>query len=271
MHYSNADPAYTTFHFGNWPQENSIYDFYTGTSISAAQVSGLVGMLWAQNYNEIDTPAEILELKNIIKKSSQEFNNFNHYYTDGYHGGGIINAHEALMGLHPNLSMREYLVGTHLFTYPLDPLLAEEEKPSMQWGTSQPINIKLHNKWIAGSNILVHVISSDTRISFTFPGGLDHYVFGGFAAESDDWTTNINITDNSTRVRLNVPISIKISGTNFPDRNYTIYINIILPPLAPMTPKAASGCTITNCCNCTKKSKTKRTSPWTSSPKRNHL
>ncbi len=126
--------------------------------------------------------------------------------------------------------MRAFQIGSSLFTYPLQPGLAIEYLPSLIWGTSQPINIKLHNKWDEGSNILVHMSSSDPNISFTFPNGLDHYVFTGFAAESDDWTTNIHIFDSSSRARLNVPISIKISGTNFPDRDYTIYINITQNP-----------------------------------------
>gem|GEM_PF-4832010 len=227
MHYSNADQAYSTFHFGDWLEENSIYDFFTGTSISAAQVSGLVGMLWAQNYNEIDTPAEIYELKNIIKKSSQEFNNFNHYYTDGYHGGGIINAHEALMAPHPNLSMREYQVGAQTFSYPINPLTLPQDMPSMVWGSSKSFRVKVHNKWEAGTNISIHLSSTDPNISFSYPNGIDHYVIGSIGAETDHWTSNMYIIDNSTRARLNVPIAVKISVAGVPDRDYTITINVL--------------------------------------------
>lgn len=181
MHYTlnpNLGDPYYSFQFGSWPNiQNYVdYDFYAGTSLSTAHVSGLAGMLFAKYYASLTSqpPTWYAEdLKNIIIKSAQDFNS-NTYSDYNNWGSGIINAQEALMPEHPNLSLRQYQIGPDdiddRYNYPLDEYVWN--LPSMEWGSSQSIKLQIKNKWVAGTNVRVQMSTTDPNITFTYPGDI---------------------------------------------------------------------------------------------------
>ena len=229
MHYSVSDPAYSTFQMGSW-QDSSIYDFLNGTSLSAAHVSGLMGMLYAQHYSALTSQPPTMDvgaLKNIVIKSASDFNSNAYADYNGW-GSGIINAHEALMTPHPNLSLRQYQIGTaDPYSYPLPVSTQVWNLPSMEWGGSQSIKFQIKNKWVAGTNVRVSMSTTDPNITFSYPGEIDRYNIGNIAAETTIWTENMWIRDWSNQVRTNVPITITILANGMPDRVHTIYINVL--------------------------------------------
>jgi tetratricopeptide (TPR) repeat protein len=229
MHYSQQNNDATTYQCGNWPISTD-YDFYRGTSLSAAHVSGLVGMLYAMYYSSLtgQSPTwEAEDLKNIIIKSAQDFND-NDYSIYNNWGSGIINAYEALLPPHPNLSLRQYQIGTtSLYNYPLPNETLVNLLPSMEWGSSQSIKLQIKNKWAVGTNVRVQMSTTDPNITFTYPGDNDRYTIGNIAAETTVWTENMWIRDWSHQVRTNVPITISISANDMPNRVYTLSINVL--------------------------------------------
>ena len=210
MHYSQQNYDATTYQCGNWSISTD-YDFYRGTSLSAAHVSGLAGMLYAQHYTALTSSPPTMsvgDIKNIIIKSAQDFND-NDYSIYNNWGSGIINAQEALMTPHPNLSLRQYQIGTvPSYSYPLPENTLVNQLPSMEWGTSQTIKLQIKNKWVAGTNVRVNMSTTDPNITFSYPGDSDRYTIGNIAAETTIWTADMWIRDWSNQVRTNVPITI---------------------------------------------------------------
>ncbi|MDD2231139.1 MAG: hypothetical protein PHY48_17270, partial [Candidatus Cloacimonetes bacterium] len=195
--------------------------------MSAAHVSGLMGMLWAKNYTAISNQTmSMQDLKDIVVKSAQDFNT-NDYSVYNSWGSGVINAHEALMEPHPNLSLRKYWIGTNDYDYPLPDNTLVWNLPSMEWGSSQAIKLRIKNKWAQGSNVSIELSTTDPNITFSYPGENDSYGFGTIAAETTVDTANMWIWDWSNQVRHNVPITITISANGMPDRIYTVYMNIL--------------------------------------------
>jgi len=231
MHYSQNqstnDPFYN-FQCGGWTESPS-YDFLKGTSLSAAHVSGLMGMLWAKYYSEISNETmDMQDIKDILVKSAQDFHTNDYTVYNGW-GSGIINAQEALMTPHPNLSLRQYQIGPDdiddRYDYPIDEYVWN--LPSMEWGSSQSIKLQIKNKWVAGTNVRVSMSTTDPNITFSYPGEIDRYSIGNIAAETTIWTENMWIRDWSNQVRTNIPITITIRANEMPDRVYILYINIL--------------------------------------------
>jgi len=232
MHHTQQNYEATTYGCGSWP-ESTDYDFYKGTSLAAAHVSGLASMLFAQHYSLLTSQPPswyAADLKDIIVKSAQDFNENNYSIYNGW-GSGIINAHEALMDPHPNLSLRQYQIGADdvndRYNYPIDETTLVWNLPSMEWGSSQPVKLQIKNKWAAGTNVRVRLSTTDTNITFSYPGGSDRYSIGNINAGETIWTGNMWMRDWTNQVRTNVPITITISATGMPDREYTIYINVL--------------------------------------------
>jgi len=230
MHYSqNQSPSdpYYVYQCGAW-QESTNYDYLKGTSLSAAHVSGLASMLFVKNYSQLTSQPPTMgveDLKNILIKSAQDFNT-NDYSVYNEWGSGIINAHEALMEPHPNLSLRQYWIGENEYAYPLPENTLLNQLPSMEWGSSQTIRLQIKNKWAQGSNVNIELSTTDPNITFSYPGENDRYSCGNIAAETTIETANMWIRDWSNQIRTNVPITISISANGMPGRIYTIYINM---------------------------------------------
>jgi len=232
MHYTVEDPAYTSFDIGNWvpsSQTEEMYDYYLGTSFSTGMVSGLMGMLWAKYYTQMQNGTmSVNDLKSIIQYSSQDFNSneYDFLYEQHMCGAGIINAREAVMSPHPNIQLRQFQIGASTYKYPQQSV---DTIGSVQWGSSTTLRLSLVNKWVAGSGVTISLSSTDPYIRFGYPGvpPSTYYNYGNIAGYTTSITDDITITDESSEVRTNVPITILVSANGMPRRIFTIYIDVI--------------------------------------------